>query len=339
MSLNTPDLAALAGPKADSPFYPASTLQFAWDSVSLTAAMACWRRYQYAIIEGLQPKGPARAIALDFGIAFHKALEWYENLKAEGLDHDEATRQTVLKLVGYSHYMKLPTTEEAEAEAAAAAADEDGDDGISTRNTKIRTRYHLMRAVVWYLEHYREDEAKTLIQPSGKPAVEVSFRIPIPVDVGGRQALLVGHIDRAATLNGHTYVSDYKTTKGLSRQFFSDFELSHQLTGYSLAGSVIFEQPISGIIIDGIALQVGGAQFKRQITKRSEGQISEYLDTVANTLSEAEYHAETQLYPMNTSACYFCQFKELCSKPPEYRENYKQMLYDRTSPWNPLENR
>lgn len=338
MSLPTPNLGA------DSPFIPETNLQFAWDSVSLTAAMACWRRYQYLILEGLQPKGPSRAIALQFGIAFHKGLELYHKARADKSlelmsDYDKhivAQHEAIVQLLQYEPYLSLPTQEDIEAEAAST---DDNDDGISLRNAKVRTRYHLMRALVWYLEHYADDQAKTLLLPSGEPAVEVSFRIHLPVQVLGHDVLLVGHIDRMVEFNERLYVKDYKTTKGLSRQWFADFELSHQLSGYTAAGQVILDRPVSGAIVDGIALQVGGVQFQRGFVNKTEGQLNEYFETVQNTLDEAERHADTGEYPMNTSACYFCQFKELCRQPPEFRESYKAQLFDKVPAWNPLENR
>lgn len=323
---------------ADSPFIPGTTLQYAWDSVSLTAAMACWRRYQYQILEGLRPRGPARAIALDFGIAFHKGMELYQGARAFGGEHFAAVEHTVDALTRDPHYAALPAEEPA-AEDERPDNPEEQDDGIHRRNAKIRTRYHLMRAVVWYLEHYAADLARTIILPSGAPAVELSFRLPLPIQVGGHDMLLSGHIDRAVELEGGLYVSDYKTTKSLSKQFFDNFELSHQLTGYSVGGNAILHQPISGIIIDGIALQVGGVQFARRPTKRTAGQIDEYLETVQDTMLEAERHADSGLYPQNTSACYFCEFRQLCSTAPEYREGYKRTLYEVGAAWNPLQNR
>lgn len=322
--------------EADSPFLPGTNLQYAWDSVSLTAAMSCWRRYYYQTIEGRTSKSPSRAIALQFGIAFHKGMEFYHQHRASGLTYDDAVASTIQDLTLDPHYASLPTLEEVQAETDAAPED---DDGITARNSKVRTRYHLMRAVVWYLDHYREDPIQTLILPSGRAAVEVSFRIELPCTVAGQPALLSGHLDRVGTFNDYLYVVDYKTTKSISRQFFSDFQLSHQFSGYTIGGNAIFDRPLRGAIIDGIALLVGGAKFSRGTCDRTESQLDEYIETVQNTLDEAERHASTGLYPMNTSACYFCEFKEICSTPREYRNAKLNMLFHAGKGWNPLANR
>lgn len=329
---------ALTSTIPDSPFLPGTSLQYAWDSVSLTCAMACWRRYKYRMLDGLVPKNPNRAIALDFGIAFHKALEHYHNAKATWpeLGHHEWLEVVVSKMPAEPTYARLPTQAEVD---ALSDGTEDDDDGITLRNSKPRTRYHLMRAVVWYLEHYADDQAKTVLLPSGAPAVEVSFRLELDAQIGGEAAILCGHIDRVVSFNDHLYVADYKTTKALSRQFFDDFELSHQITGYTLAGQVIMHKPVSGNIIDGIALQMGAVQFQRRIADRTPSQFAEYTETVQDVFDRAERHHDSGHYPMNTSACYFCEYKGLCKEAPEYRPSYEKMLFEKINPWNPLENR
>lgn len=331
MSLSVPDLAS-----PDSPFIPGTSVQYAWDSVSLTSAMSCWRQYYYTIVRGLVSKNPNTAIALDFGIAFHKGQEHYHDAIAEGQSNDEAIATTIQLLTANPHYSRLPTHDEVMEKAESTP---DDDDGIDLRNSRIRTRYHLLRSLVWYFEHYANDPAKTLIGASSGAAVEVSFRLELPLEIAGHPVLLCGHIDRAVEFNGAYYCVDYKTTKSLSRQFFAMFDLSHQMTGYTIAGNIIFDRPISGVIVDGVALQVGGCQYQRSITRRTDGQITEYLATVQNTLREAEEHADTDSWPMNTSACYFCNFKEICAKPPEFREGYIKQLFHENRGWNPLENR
>jgi hypothetical protein len=328
----------LSPPQPDSPFLPSNPrLQYAWDSTSLSTLLKCPRQYQLSILEGWQPKSAGYAIALRFGIAFHTALETYHRLRATGIDHEQA----LLTIVSTRHecpdYSTLPTCSEVQ---EADEATDGADDGINLRNSKIRTRYHLMRAVVWYLEHYANDPCQTLLAEGGNPAVEVSFRIDLPVQHDGTDLLLCGHMDRVVSFNDEYWVLDYKTTKQLSRQFFQDFQLSHQLSGYTLAGQVIFQKPVRGAIIDGIGLQVQAVQFERAFSRRTDSQLGEYIQTISFAFEQAQRFAETlDDYPMNTSACYFCQYKEVCSQPPEYRQTYLKMLFEQKPAWNPLRNR
>lgn len=321
----------------DNQFIDGTLVQYAWDSVSLTAMLACPRRYQYSILWGLTPTNPGFAIALVFGILFHKGLEHYHKAKALGADHDAATMKAVRILLDDPATASLPIDEDID--RLKDATDPDEDDGINFRNSKIRTRYYLFRAVIWYLEHYKEDPCETLILPSGVPAVELSFRLPLQIDVLGTPLLLCGHLDRGVTFHDSIYDTDYKTSKSLTRQWFDMFELSHQMTGYSIAGTSIFEKPAAGVIIDGVALQVGGVKLCRGTTKRTQGQIAEYFDLLRYVRDKAILHAEMGSYPMNTASCYFCEFKEICKQPPEYRNRFIDQHYLRRPGWNPLENR
>lgn len=327
----------VAATLVDSQFLPNSQVQFAWDSVSITNMLACPRRYQYSIILGLHPNNPNYAIALVFGILFHKGCEWYHRARAEGKNHDEALFATCRQLADDPATATLPI--DAKIKEMKDGHDPDEDDGITLRNSKIRTRYYLFRAVVWYMEQYANDPCHTLLGPSGRPAVEHSFRLPIPVRVLGVDILLCGHIDRAVEFNGSYYVKDYKTTKSLTKQYFAMFDLSHQMTGYTVAGKAIFDKPVSGAIVDGVALQVGQVKFARHFTQRTKGQIGEYMQTLQYVTEQAVLHAETGDYPMNTSSCYFCDFKDICRQPPEYRDRYIRQNYTSRPGWNPLENR
>jgi len=330
------NISMIAG-KADSQFLPGTNIQFAWDSVSLTSIMACPRRYQYNIIFGLVPNNPSYAIALVFGILFHKGLEVYQKELAKGRDHDEAVHATVRYLVDDPATATLPVDDHIE--EMKADHDPDEDDGIALRNSKIRTRYYLLRSVVWYLEHYKDDPCSTIIMPTGKPAVEVSFRLPLGIDVLGTPLLLCGHIDRGVEFNDSYYVMDHKTTKSLTSQFFGMFHLSHQLTGYTVAGNAVFDKPVKGALVDGVALQVGQVKLARAPTPRTQGQIKEYFELLRYIRDRAIEYAEKDSYPMNTSACYFCDYKNICAQPPEYRDRYIRQHYSRKQGWNPLENR
>lgn len=331
-------------PDTTSPFYTDTFLQFAWDSVSIGTALSCWRKYQLAVIEGWAKVTSDSAIALTFGIAFHSGQEYYNKAKIEqNQSHDEAMLTAIRKVLLDPEYEQLPTFTDLD---EIVESTPDDDDGITVRNSKIRTRYHLIRALIWYWEQYNPDPLQTIIMPTGKAAVEVSFRVPFPIQTPyGEPYILAGHIDRGVQMNNSLYVVDYKTTKSLSSQFFSSWALSHQLSGYGYAGSMVFEKPVAGILIDGIALQVGGIKLGRGPSPRSDGQMQEYFSNMTWVFTQAEILAQrlekdpSYQYPMNTQSCYFCEYKDICRQPPEYRRRYLAMQFKPKIPWNPLENR
>lgn len=328
--------------KATSPFIAGSNVQFAWDSVSLTTLLECPQRYKLRIIDGWASKAPGMAVALTFGILFHTGVEFYNRGRSEAMDHPAAQKYAIDAMLAKTENGRrliddLPT-EDAVAEAKQRSEDED--DGMSHRNANVRTRYHLMRAVVWYSEQYKNDPLKLHIMPTGRPAVELSFRAPIGVQLSdGTELVLAGHIDRVVEFNDQLFVSDFKTTKSISRQWAQGFDLSHQMTGYVLGGSLALSSPVAGAIIDGVALQVGGVKFGRHFSYRTPSQLGEYMRLLRHVADQAEQFAAEDFYPLNTAACIFCEFKEVCRQPPEQRGRTLDYLFERKEAWNPLKSR
>lgn len=333
--------------KAPSPFIAGSNIQFAWDSTSLTVAMACPKRYKLEIIEGWEPKNPNVAIALAFGILLHAGIETYHRLRSAGVDFDSAVVGSLRHVMekedfrepGVAIFSKLPTHEDIEVIKEADDADEESD-GIDLRNSKIRTRYHLFRALVWYFDNYRQDHLQVITLSDGMAAVEHSFRVPIGETLAdGTPLLLSGHFDKVVDFNGSLYVSDVKSTKSITHQWRREFDLSHQMTGYTLGGKIGLHQPVQGVFIDAVCLQVGGVKFNRFPTHRSESQLKEFIRTLKYIADQAEMWYEQDYYPMNTSACMFCKYKEVCSQPPEFRQMHLNTYFRRSVAWNPLANR
>ena len=330
-------------PEVDLPFIKGTNIQYAWDSTSLSTMLECPQRYKYRIIEGWRSKNPNTAIALAFGILVHTGVEEFHRAKANGHGHQDAVKYALTQVREKRNfdsevtlYSQLPVDEDITAIKEA----EDDDEGTSLRNSKVRTRYHLWRALVWYFEQYRDDPMRVVELADGRPAVEYSFRVGVGRSLSdGTELLLAGHLDKLVEFNGQNFVSDVKTTKSISRQYFAMFDLSHQMTGYTLGGKLAFEKPVAGVVIDAMALQVGGVQFARAFTVRSESQLREYIDLLAYVGEQAERFYEHDYYPLNTAACLFCEFKDVCRQPPELRHGYLNHLFERREAWNPLRSR
>jgi hypothetical protein len=329
--------------KVDSP-YTASGVQFAWDSTSLGSALACPMQYHLRS-QGWQPKNPNVAIALAFGILIHAGIEHFHKQRALGASFDDAVHRALEHVMSktdfreptVSLYSQLPVEEDIEEQKA--STDED-DDGINLRNSKVRTRYHLMRALVWYFEQYRQEAMPVVILPNGKPAVEYSFRVPTGVHLSdGTELIYSGHFDALVEFNHQILVRDIKTTKSITRQWSAGFDLSHQMTGYILGGTIGLERPVAGACIDAVCLQIGGVKFSRSFTYRSKTQLAEFIQLLGYVSDQVERFTAEDYWPMNTSACMFCEFKPHCSQPPELRSGYLNYQFERKEAWNPLKSR
>lgn len=257
-----------------------------------------------------------QSLHLDFGIYYHSALEEFDKAKAEGLSHDDATNVSVRKAMEISK-------------------------GFVGDN--IKNRQTLVRAIVWYLEHFRDDPAKTIILANGKPAVELSFRMDLPFSTpDGDPYLLCGHLDKAVEWQGQVYILDRKTTKGQVTSFyFEKYSPENQMSCYSTAGQVVLERNAAGIIIDAVQLAVGFARFARGIVHRTKGQTDEWLDDTQTWISLADRFAKQNHWPMNDKSCDMyggCEFRNVCSKDASVRKSFLNADFVKRV-WNPLDSR
>ena len=132
-----------------------------------------------------------------------------------------------------------------------------------------KTRFTLIRSVVWYLDRYREDKLETVCW-QWPARMSNSFRLEID-DVYS----LSGHLDRVATHEGEPWIIDRKTTKySLDKRWFDGFTPDNQMTLYSIAGQVEFNTPVNGVMIDGAQINKYWTEFSRGYARRSEPRCS-----------------------------------------------------------------
>lgn len=284
-------------------------LQLAIDSTSLGAFKRCPRYYYYSILRGFQPKVPN--VHLVFGLLMHSGRERYDHARAAGSAHDDALR-TALAWI-------LERTWNRELNRSGFLGDQ------------YKNRSTLLRTLVWYLDQFAEDPLETLQLASGKPAVELSFRFDSGLVTGqGESWLLCGHMDRLVLFNGVPYVSDLKTTKSeLSEWYFRQFTPHNQFSLYLLAGQIVWQVPVQGLIVDGCRVLVNSSEFRRRLVQRDEPTLAEWYSDTGRWLRRMEECAEEAEWPMNETACGHyatadgrggCEFRETCSRSPGQRE-------------------
>ena len=309
-----------------SPFLPDTEIQFAMDSTSMGVLKECPRKYKLSIIDGWQPRG--RSLHLRFGILFHSGLERYDHHKFSGSDHEESVDMVV-------DYLLQSTWD---------GRDENDEGGApwDTGDTK-KTRETLLRTVIWYLEEYKDDPAKTVILENGKPAVELSFKFDLPfIAPNDEPYIYCGHMDRLVTYADDIMVMDRKTSGStIGAYYFNQYSPDNQMSGYTLAGKVVYDMPVSGVIIDAAQIAVGFSAFARGFTMRSDGQLDEWLLNTGEWLRLARGFAERGNWPMNEKSCGNyggCSFRGVCSKDPAVRQLFLESDFEKRL-WNPLEER
>lgn len=283
--------------------------QFAWDATSLSSFKTCARKYYYTIICGYRPN--VESMHLTFGRHYATALENHYKYLAEGLSFEDVIRRIVRELLILT---------------------KDWHSGDPFKN-----RENLIRSYVWYFDHFKDDPAEIYLLKSGKPAVELSFKLPID-----NELYWCGHIDRLVNYAGDIYVMDQKTSKGEPNQrYFNQFSPHVQMSGYTFAGGIMFNIPVKGVIIDAAKISEGGTEFYRGFTTRTQSQLDEWYDGMLATVEDAHRAHERQSYPMNETSCSDyggCPFRSICSKSPSLRERFLESNFT-VNYWNPLESR
>lgn len=319
---NPEDLGYLNEPGPKIPDSPWSTkvlnLQIAWDSTSMRTLQECPWKYYLSQIHGYTSR-EFRA-PLTYGILMHRGAETYHKAKAEGQEYEEAVRTTV------------------------QFALRDGTE-LNQSDDNTRTRFTLVRALVWYLTQFKDDPAETYILANGKPAVELSFRVALELDSpDGIPYLWCGHIDRLVHYMKSISVSDLKTSAyALSDKWFQRFKTSGQISGYMFASKIILpDEPAKQAIIDGVELKVNFNRYKRGLAHRTDDQLHEWAENTLDWIRAAERYAEADKWPMNLESCDKyggCPFqKDVCSRDPSTRKTWLEGLFNKVH-WNPLENR
>lgn len=310
-------------------------LQLAVDSTSLKAYKTCPRFYYYSIIEGWQPKH--ESVHLTFGLLLHQGLEHYHHGRARGMAHLDA--------LDFALDFALKATWNKE-------LGRPWDSGDSYKN-----RFTLVRTIIGYLDKYGEsDSLETVILANGKPAVELSFSF----DSGftspstGERFLLCGHLDRLALLNGAPYIPDLKSTKSeLSARYWSSHNPSTQFGIYLLAGQIVYQLPVQGLIVDGAQVLVSESRFDRHLITKDQFQLDEFysatgrwlerMDSSAQAAIELEAKGEDpeRAFDMNEESCskYLgCEFQSICARSPGARSTFLSAQFKHRV-WDPLQRR
>jgi hypothetical protein len=210
----------------------------------------------------------------------------------------------------------------------------------TTKAGRYKNRQSLVGLVVDYLDHFMDDPCETYIMTDGDPAVELSFRFELDWSPSASETT-------PYVLCGNLFVMDHKTTTTTPGQYyFAQYEPHNQMSLYTLAGQIILNTPIKGVIIRAaqILLEKPNA-FVQGFTYRTPDQIDEWLLDLRLHLNNAEAYAEAGYWPMNDTACDKfggCRFREICSKSPSVRENFLRADFDKLEEhkrWNPLRSR
>ena len=335
-----------------SPFLP--NWQTVWDSTALGWLKTCPKLYQYQMLDQWEPRN--KGIHLVFGGLYAASLERYAHAKASGLSHDDSTRAMVRWAMENSgdrtclHCEGAGEIEEGDLYPECPECNGTGQgpwrawdpslnpDGTPNPDANVKNRYTLLRSLVWNVEDRALSPFTTLIRANGKPAVELTFNFEA-FSIDGEAVSLSGHLDEVVEAFGQRFVRDDKTTKGsLGAQYFAQYTPNNQMSLYSVAGKVILDTPVAGVLVKAAQIGVGFTRFQTAQVTRPEAVLTEWMHDTEFWIRQAKGFAERGHWPMNDRSCFLCSFKSICKVSPSHREAHLRQDF-RVRAWNPLEAR
>ena len=323
--MNLPDTGLI--PERRSPFSDnVPGFQTALDSTSLGLFKECPKKYYYQMILGYQPK--SLSVHLKFGLLYHYGLEVYDHARAEGKDKDTAVRDMVRAALEKSGERK---------------------DGVWfpwQSTDAFKNLWTLIRSLVWYVDYFQHSILRTVILANGKPAVELSFNFEA-FELNGEVILLCGHMDRLVERSdqnnsGQAWVGDRKTTKNqLNDQFYRSFTPHNQFTLYSVAGKVVLNRAVEGVMVDAAQVATGFTRFGQRPVPRPAAVLDEWMRDTQLIVGQMYSCAVNQHWPMNDKSCGNyggCAFAKVCGVAPSFRKAWLEADFAKWE-WNPLSTR
>lgn len=115
----------------------------------------------------------------------------------------------------------------------------------------------ITEAFVKYFERWPlEKDTFQLLHINGKPGVEFSFSVPLPIEhpVTGNPIMFAGRLDWIGTFNGALFLVDEKTATYFGKDWASDWALRAQFMAYCWAART-FGFDVIGALVRGVALK------------------------------------------------------------------------------------
>jgi hypothetical protein len=204
-----------------------------------------------------------------------------------------------------------------------------------------------------YLDRYMQSEPKVAVV-GDLIGIEIPFVLEVTrkfIGAPGGLAELIGadtyyycgRIDGISEHDGHYRVEENKTSSSLNQAWKTSFALSHQVTGYTIAGTCLLQQEVTDALVMGAQIPVprdvfNGVAFEPQT--RTESDRVRWCEWFFRTIrTYEEFIADVTQAPRFPHACnrFFsvCEFIPFCSL--ERSEQRLELDNMRESRWSPLE--
>lgn len=206
--------------------------------------------------------------------------------------------------------------------------------------TSVKSRPRLYEAIVSYFDHYNMDfDPVVPYVHGGKPAIEFSFAIPLPINHPdtGMPLIYAGRCDLIGVFNGTIYIVDEKTASRLGPTWSKQFEHDSQFISYTWAAQQ-FDYPVSGALVRGVCMykdRVEHVQIPYSYPKfLIDRWYKQLLEEIQDMLDAYKGKRSFQ-YAMHKgmSGCSYCSYLNACTS--EYPQKVLETQFVKRH-WNPL---
>lgn len=213
-----------------------------------------------------------------------------------------------------------------------------GDFPCPDDSAKSATR--MAEALVYYFDAWPldTDQAKPLVLPSGRRAIEFSFADPLPVlhPVTQQPIIYTGRSDMVVQSPQGIFIEDDKTTTALGASWSNQWDLRSQFTGYTWAARNN-GIAVDGVLIRGVAILKTKFNHDQYLTYRPQWEIDRWLEQATRDLQRMIQCWEEGYWDYNLAdACGDfggCSLRQVCkaANPDEWLGMYFQRRR-----WDPL---
>lgn len=210
----------------------------------------------------------------------------------------------------------------------------------------VKDRRALLRLIFQYTEEQRDATLQIMsLEVKDKEGrdrhmalAEVPWVIPIMI-LDGVTFSISGWFDTMKRYAGtdHVYITDLKTSKNaLNAHYFSQYKPNTQVSMYAFVGARYMKGlNVQGVAIEAFQITPEGVRSGMRIFDFTPAEHQEFEAELIESLSRVRQYHASGFWPKNRTACFLCQFKGVCSLPPESRIPALQAGFER-SRWNPL---
>ena len=345
------------------------------DNTRLTAVNTCPRwagvRYGHNKIMG---SGTSRALALEVGTALHHsfgAIRLHQLARNGYVDHAMHHARRLFPRDGaYEEARSIINAASSTNEGDLTALRELGLFGIEysryedDEKDKKRTRVNMEEAIIKYANRYNLSN-RIWVSKQDKPEATVGIEIPFDVIIDirarpgvlfsnyttsplgdeGKQIRFVGRLDGLVFDSGdNLLLEENKTTAQINATWITQWEMSHQLTGYIVVARQFAMLSCEAAEVIGLAIPQPKTSpydgLVRVPATRSASRVNQWLQWFVNSVLDFEDATAAPLEAATfTHSCtrYFreCSMLPLCASDREEQEDIfnNQMTIQE---WNPL---